>query len=270
VLTETKPQGQTSPVDEPLVSHPRSRGRAVLIGAASGAALTLVATLVLGGRFALESAVATPNSEADVRATIEFVASSGGLYLLVIAVGALIGMAVAGIAYAVGREANSEAPRYPLRAMLPLAAVVGGIAAYAVVRTGLGLLADITAGVVTITVGRMLLILVVAGAVTGALTSDAVDRLARPQLLGIEGVAVPESTGAMMREMVSAVGTPITAFLVAVIFAVALSQLLLGLAHTSVNLAVAVFGIAGALILGIAVLLAYRPWESKNSPDDEV
>lgn len=249
---------------------PRSRGRAVLIGAGAGAALGLLAMVVFGGRFALQSATATQRSDTDVRAAIEFVASSGGLYLIVVFLGAAVGMAVAGISYAVGREANAEAPRYSLRALMPLAALVGAGTAYSVVRLGLGLWADITAGVVTIPVNRMILILAAAGAITGALTGDAVDRLARPELLGLHGVAVPQSTGAMMSEMSRAVGTPIVAFLVAAIFAVALSQLLLGVAHISVNLATAIFSLAGAVVLAIAVLLAYRPWERDGSGDDSV
>lgn len=269
MLTEAAPSEQTVTEPDADIAPPPSRLRAVFIGAGAGVAITLVLSLILGGRFALPSAVATPRSELDVRATIEFVASSGGLYLVTLVAGALVGLCVAGLSYAVGREANSEAERYPLRAMLPLAAILSALVGYAMVRLGLGLWADITAGVVTISVSRMLLILVVAGAVTGALTGDAVDRLARPQLLGLEGVAVPESTGAMMREMMSAVGTPVVAFLVAAIFAIALSQLLLELAHTSVNLAVAVFSIAAALILAGAALLAYRPWERRGRSSGE-
>ncbi len=248
---------------------PRIRGRAVLIGAGTGAALALLATVVLGGRFALQSAVATPLSETDIRSTIEFIASSGGLYLIVVVVGAAVGMGVAGVSYAVGREANSVAPRYPLRAMLPLAALVSAGTSYAVLRLGIGLWGDITAGVVTIPVARMVLILVGAGAVTGAITGDAVNRLSKPELLGLHGVAVPTSTAAMMGEMARAVGTPIVAFLVAAGFAVALSQLLLEAAHTSFNLAVAIFAVAGAIILGGATLLAYRPWENRTRRSDE-
>ena len=224
---------------------------------------------MVGGRFALQSAVGTPRSEGDVRAAIDFVASSGGLYLIVALLGAAVGMGVAGVSYAVGREANSAAPRYPLRAMMPLAAVTGAGVAYGTVRLGLGLWSDITAGVVTIPVIRMILILVAAGAITGIITGDAVDRLARPQLLGMHGIAVPESTGAMMREMTQAVGTPLGSFIVVALFAVGLSQLLLEVAHIDINLSTAIFSVAGAAILGIAALLAYRPWESGSDDDAE-
>lgn len=235
-----------------------SRLRAVLFGALAGAVLVLVAIAVFGGRFGLGAATATPIAEGSPRATIEFVASSGGMYLMVVLTGLLVGLAVAGIGYAVGRETEPDAPKFPLRWLLPVAAFVSAVAGYSTLRAGLGLTSDITAGVVTIGVDAFIAAAVVSGLVAGGITAYIADRLARPELLGFGGVAWPTSARELMGAMARSVGIPLVAVVIAGVFAIGLAQLLLTAEGT---LAVVLFSVAGALVLGGATLVAYRPWE---------
>jgi hypothetical protein len=236
----------------------KSRFRAVVYGAIGGALLGLFAVVLLGGRFALESAVAVPVSEGSPRADVDFVVSSGALYWGWLLTGIVGGLAIAGLTYAVGREAEPDAPKFPLRWLLPIAGIVSGIAAYSVLRFGLALTGDITMGEVTISVLSMALLAAASGAVAGAVTALIVDQLARPSTLGLGGVAWPESTGELMGAMTKSVGLPIAAVLIAGSFAVGLAQVLIEVEGTA---AVVIFSVAGAVVLGIATLLAYRPWE---------
>lgn len=235
-----------------------SRVRAFLYGTVAGAFLGLVAFAILGGRFALGAAVAVPLATGSQRAAIQFAASSGGLFLIVIVAAVLGGLVVAGITYAAAREGEPGAPKFPLRYQLPTAATVSAIATYAVVRAGIGGFGDIVMGVVTVSVFRMVLIVAVAGATAGAVTGYIVDRLARPELLGLGGVAW-ESHRAVLASMTRAVGIPLVAVVGVGGFAIALSQLLLSANSTEV--AVILFSVAGAVVLGGITLIAYRPWD---------
>jgi len=235
-----------------------SRMRAILFGTVCGAFLALVALVVLGGRFALSAAVATPLRPNSARASIEIAASSGGMYLIVVVAGVVGGLAVAGITYAVAREAEPDTPKFPLRHQLPAAALLSGLCAYAMVRAGIGGFADIDAGVVTVSVFRFVVIVAVAGAVAGSVAAAVVDRLSRPELLGLGGVAW-ESHRAVAASMARAVAIPTIAVVGAGTFAVALSQLLLNAG--GVTVAVVLFSMAGAVVLGGITLLAYRPWD---------
>lgn len=235
-----------------------SRVRAVLYGTVAGAFLALVSFAVFGGRFALSAAVATPVAEGSTRASIDFAASSGGLFLIVIVAAVLGGLAVGGITYATARETEPDTPKFPLRYQLPTAAAMSAITAYAMVRAGIGGFGDIVLGVVTISVFRMLLIVLVAGATAGAVTGYIVDRLARPELLGLGGVAW-ESHRAVLASMTRAVGIPLVAVVGAGGFAIALAELLL--AAESAEVAVILFSAAGAIVLGGLTLIAYRPWD---------
>jgi hypothetical protein len=235
-----------------------NRVRAFLYGTVAGAFLALVTFAVFGGRFALRAAVATPIAEGSSRAHLDFAASSGALFLIVIVGAVLGGLAVAGITYAAAREGEPDAPKFPLRYQLPIAAGVAAITAYAVVRAGIGGFGDITMGIVTVSVFRMALIVVVAGATAGATTGYLVDRLARPELLGLGGVAW-ESHRAVLASMTRAVGIPLMAVVGAGGFAIALAQLLLG--AENIDIAVILFSVAGAVVLGGITLLAYRPWD---------
>ena len=98
----------------------------------------------------------------------------------------------------------------------------------------------------------------VSGAVAGAITAGLVDRLARPEILGLGGEAWPTSPAALVAEAGRAIGTPIIALVVVAGFAVTLAELLLALEGTA---AIVAFVVAAAAVLGGATLLAYRPWD---------
>ena len=98
----------------------------------------------------------------------------------------------------------------------------------------------------------------VSGALAGAITAGLVDRLARPETLGLGGEAWPTSPTALAGEASRAIGTPIIALVLVAGFAVALAELLLALEGTA---AIVVFIVAAAAVLGGATLLAYRPWD---------
>jgi hypothetical protein len=230
----------------------------VVYGAFVGGVIALVAVAILGGRFGLQAAVATPLAEGSPRASVEFVASSGGMYLIVVTAAVLTGLLVGGIMNAVGRELEPDSPKFPIGWLLPVAGLASGITGYAVVRAGLGLASDINAGVVVVSVVSFVLIALVSGLISGAVTTYIVDRLARPDLLGLGGAAWPTSTGELMGAMARAVGIPLVAVTVAGVFAIGLAQVLLTAEGT---LAVVLFSLAAALVLGGAALIAYRPWE---------
>lgn len=190
--------------------------------------------------------------------------SNGALYFLVVIIGLIGGSVITAITYAFGRQSEPDARRLPLRYLIPTGAVLSAIFGYAVLRSGLGATGTITAGVVTVSVFRMLVVSVIAGAVAGAVTAVTVDSLARPTFLSIEGEAVPTSPQAFMREMVRAVSGPMIGTVAAAAFAIGLSQVLLAIEGIG---AVAIFSGVGALVLGGATLLALRPWERHGESD---
>lgn len=237
----------------------RQRVRSSIAGATAGGLLGLVLMAVYGGRTALGSVDAVALEGPVARS--EFVVSSGGLYALVILVALLGGLAIAGVTYALGRETEPEAPKFPLAWLLPVAAITSAIMAYATLRAGLGAAASINAGVVTVSVFRMTVIALVAGIVAGATTARLVDALARPSTLGEANEAWPESPRAFVLEMARAIGAPTIAAVIIAAFAVTFSQVLLQLHGAA---AVAAFSIVAALILGIVTLAAYRPWDQRG------
>ena len=233
-----------------------------MYGAAAGTLLALSGLAVFGSRMALGSVEGILLEPATSRGRSDFMVSSGGLYLGLLIVAMLGGLLIAGIVYAFGREDDPEGQRFPLRYLLPTAAITAGIMAYAMLRAGLGAVADIEAGVVTVSVFRMIIILLVAGLVAGGATASVVDALARPGFLGFEGEAVPASAAAFMKEMLSAIGAPTIALVVIAVFAVGFSQVLLEL-HGAAS--VAAFSIVAGVVLALAALAAYRPWDKSGA-----
>jgi hypothetical protein len=67
-----------------------------------------------------------------------------------------------------------------------------------------------------------------------------------------------------MGEMVRAVSGPMIGAIAAAVFAISLSQVLLAIEGIG---AVAIFSGVGALVLGVATLLALRPWEGRGGSD---
>jgi hypothetical protein len=238
----------------------RQRVQSTIAGAVAGGLLGLVLTAIYGGRMALGSVDAVTINGPVARS--QFVVSSGGMYALVLLVAVVGGLAIAGVTYALGRETEPDAPRFPLAWLMPVAGITSAIMAYAVLRGGLGAVADISAGVVTVSVFRFTIIALVAGIVAGAVTARLVDAVARPALFGEANEAWPESPRAFMLEMARAVGAPTIAAVVIAAFAITFSQVLLQLHGPA---AVAAFSVVAALILGLVSLAAYRPWDRGSS-----
>jgi hypothetical protein len=238
-----------------------SRIRTAGWGALLGALLALAATALLGGRYALPTATATPVSEGSAAADLAFTASTGWTYLLVIVAGVVCGAGVAAAVYAFGRESEPDAPRFPLRWLIPAAAAVFALFGYAVIRATILLFGDTVDGIVTVPLTAMILGGLIGGTVAGTVTAGVVDRLARPEALGLGGEAWPASPAALAREASRAIGTSIVALVLVAGFAVALAELLLAVEGTA---AIVVFAVAGAVVLGGATLLAYRPWERSS------
>ena len=236
------------------------RVRSVVYGAAGGALLALVGLAVFGSRASLQSVHGVLLDPAAGRGRSDFMVSSGGLYVAVIILAVLGGLVIAGAIYAFGSRDSGER-LFPLRFLLPTAGITAAIMAYATLRAGLGAVATIDLGTVTISAFRLIIVSMAAGAIAGGATASVVDALARPSFLGFKGDAVPHSPAAFMREAVAAVGTPTIAVVMAAAFAIGLSQILLSLHGTA---AVAAFGVAGAVVLGGATLVAYRPWDSST------
>lgn len=234
------------------------RVRSVIYGATAGAALAITGLVVFGSRASLQSVEGVLLDRAAGRGRADFMVSSGGLYLALVIIAMLGGLAIAGIVYAFGKESDPEGTRFPLRYLLPTAAVTAAIMAYGALRAGLGASASIDAGVVTVSTFRLIMITLVTGATAGGVTASVVDALARPGFLGFEGEAVPASPRAFMKEVISAIGAPTIAVIAIAIFAIGLSQILLSL-HGAAS--VAAFSVAGAIVLGAAALAAYRPWD---------
>lgn len=206
---------------------------------------------LFAGRFAVDAV-----DVLEGRAAFE--ASAGSVYLLVVIVGLIGGLIISGVTYAFGTETEPETQRFPATWMVPIGAVVAALFAYAVFRFGVGAVGDISQGVITVSVVRAVVISLLMGVVAGGITAAVVDALARPSTLGFEGEAAPESTGAMVAAMVDAVGAPVIALIVAAVFAISLSQVLLAVEGTG---AVVIFAVVGALVLGGATLIALRPWD---------
>jgi hypothetical protein len=225
--------------------------KASMFGAIAGGVIAVVLTAIFVGRFAVNAL-----DVLDGRASFE--ASTGSVYLLVVVVGLIGGLTIAAVTYAFGAESEPDAQRFPITWMLPIGAGVAALFAYAVLRFGVGLAGDISAGTLSISVMRMAIVALVMGVVAGGITGAVVDALARPSLIGYEGEAAPESPQAIVAEMLQAIGAPVIALIVGAVFAIALSQVLLAVEGIG---ATVIFSVVGALVLGGAALIALAPWD---------
>lgn len=225
--------------------------KASMYGAVAGGVVAMALMAIFIGRFAVDAL-----DVIDGRASFE--ASTGSVYLLVVVISLLGGLAISAVTYAFGVESEPETQRFPLAWMLPIGAVVAALFSYAVLRFGVGLAGDISAGVLTISVMRMVIVALVMGVVAGGITGAVVDALARPSVIRFEGEAAPESPQAIVAEMLQAIGAPVIALIVGAVFAIALSQVLLAVEGIGATI---IFSVVGAVVLGGAALIALAPWD---------
>lgn len=228
---------------------------AFLFGAAGGAVIALVTLTLTIGRTSLEALTSS-----DGTAALEV--TTGALYLVVLIAGSLGGLLIGAIGYATGLPDDSETPRFPLRYLLPVAAVTAALVSYAVLRIGIGAFGDIGGGVASIGALRLTITVLAMGGVAGGVTAAVVDGLARPELFAFEGEAWPRSGREVMSAMMSAVGAPLTAAVAAAVFTIPLSMVLIEL---SGDAAVIFFSVVGALVLGAAAIIAARPWDKPEA-----
>jgi hypothetical protein len=236
----------------------RRRLVAVVLGALTGVFLAFSAMALVVGNVAVGTVDAVVLSRATSRARPVFEASAGAAYALVIVIGAVAGIVIGMITYALARETAPERERFPLRYLLPVAAFTSAIMAYAGLRTGVGAAGSIAAGVVSLSMFRALVVAVATGAAAGAVTAFAVHALVEPSFLGLEGAAWPRTSREFVLASTKAVLAPIAAVAVAGGAAIGISQILLSLTTEG---AVIFASVLAVVILGGAALLAARPWD---------
>lgn len=223
---------------------------AMTIGAAVGSVLGIGVLVVAASRL-LEGGVTVPLEGGGG----VFVVGEGAMHAL-IAVAAAVGGAVLGaLGYAVGREADPGGPSHGMGPMVAVGAATGVIVGFAAARAGLGLAADISVEVVTVSVFRASMVALAAGAATGAVVGGAVERLARPETMAFQGEAWP-SRIRFLREAAAAVGLPLVAVAGGSALVAGFAIVLL---EASKESALALFGGVAALILLGAVIIAANP-----------
>ena len=230
---------------------PRSTRIAIVVGTLAGAAIGLGAVALSAGRV-LDAGVGfvTDGSEASAPA---FVVGQAGMYLFVIVAGAIGGVVLGLIGYAVGRESDPTVRRFGAGPMTLVAAGIGAAFGFGVFRALAGLMADVVEGTVTLTVFRAVIVAVVAGAATGAVCSGSVERFSRLETFGFTGDAWPATPEAFIKDAAAAVGVPILGLGVGVSAVYVFSRVLLDADGTT---AVTLFGGVAALILFGAALIA--------------
>ncbi len=192
-----------------------------------------------------------------------FVATATSMWLLVVVVSFLGGLALTGLAYGIGRILEPEARRFPLRYLIPIGVILSIVLGFAATAFSVTVAGDISIdGIVTIPVGTMFIIAGIAGLVVGTITVPVVDALARPAVVG-GNEALPASARDVWTDMARAVGVPLIAVIIIVLLAVSLAQVLLN--SPSPTVSVAVFALVATAILGGTTALALRPWDRNGT-----
>jgi hypothetical protein len=231
----------------------------MILGAAVGAVAGIGALALAASRI-IEAGLAATVGANDV-ARAEFVVSQGGLYILVIVSGLIGGTLLGALGYSVAREAAPDAQRVALGPLAILGGGAGVVVGFAVCRALVGLTADISGGVVTISVFRGTIVALAAGAATGLVLGGAVERLAHSEVYGFGGEAWPANPVAFLRDAAVAVGFPVLALVVGSLAVWGLSTVLL---ESSKQVALIVFGAAAAAVLAVAAFFAARPPRERN------
>lgn len=250
-----------STADAERQSLSRNRNRALLFGAFAGGLLSVILVAFFVGFTSLDNQDALVLEGAN---TPSLVVTSGALYFLWLVVSGIGALVIAALTYGIGREAQPDTSRFPLRYVLPAAVGLGALIAYAVLKAGIGLGGDISGGVVTISAYRFVATAAVAGLAAGGAVAMATDMLTRPSVLRLEGEAWPTSRKDVLADMMRAIGGPTISAVVGLVLVVVLSQVLLSLGGAG---AVIVFSLAGALFLGGATLVALRPWDRQEQDE---
>lgn len=228
----------------------RRTAAAITIGALLGGIVALAVLALAAGR------VITGGVGLSDGGTAVFHVSEGAMDLLIVVAGALAGLLLGAVGYAVGKEAAPDSPRVSLGPLLILGGITGAVIGFGVARAALGLTADRFAEVATVSVYRAALVALASGAVTGGVIGGTVERLSRPEALSLGGEAWPRSPVEFARDALSAMGLPALGLVVAVAGVFGLSRVLL---DASKELSLIIFGGVAAVVLFGAALIAARP-----------
>ena len=133
--------------------------------------------------------------------------------------------------------------------------VSGAVIGFATARTAIGVGGTISDGVISLSVFRAAVVALVTGAVIGTVVGGTVERVGRPEVIGLSGAAWPASPTAFARDAMAAMGPPTLGIAVALVVVFALSRVLLEADKTS---ALIVFGAVAAVVLFGAAAIAAR------------
>ena len=228
---------------------------AAAAGSVVGAVVGILA-LALAAARTLDAGLDVPTLDDGAIGAV-FAVGQAGMYLFVTVAGTVGGAILGMIGYAVGTQVDPAARRYRMGPIAALGAFIGGPTAFAAARASVGLAGDIVAKTVVLSVFRAAIVAAVVGAVTGLLIGVAVERLSRPETLGLGGAAAPRSLGEFVREAAAAVGLPAAGLVVGAALVFVLSRVLLEADETT---ALVVFGgVAALVLLGTALIAANPP-----------
>ena len=226
------------------------------LGALIGGVAALGILALVAGRVIEGGVTAVVLDETIGRARPTFEVTQGAAYVLILVVGAVAGLLLGGLGYAVGRETAPEESRLSLTPMLVVGAATGAMVGFASTRALLGIGARTELGLLSVSVFRATIVAVLAGVVTGAIVAGTAERLSRSELLGLEGEAWPSSPAAFTRELMTAMGLPAVGALVAAVIVGGFGWLLLEVPH---EVGIWLFGGVAAVILAVVTLLAATP-----------
>jgi len=229
---------------------------AILAGATLGTLIGLAVLALAGGRVVEQGVDATLLSAESLRARAEFVVTRGAFDVLVLVAGALGGAALGALGYAIGREAGDDNPRMRPGPLSLIGALLGALVAFGAANASLGLAGSGEAGLLTVSVYRMILVAMIAGAAAGGVVGGTIERISHPEVLGLEGEAWPSNPVLFLKETATAVGLPILGTIVGIGFVWLLSEVLLEASHVT---ALIVFGGVAAVVLFGAAIIAARP-----------
>jgi hypothetical protein len=188
----------------------------------------------------------------------ELSATGSLIGLLVFVAGAIGGLLVSAVTYAVGKAQDPDTPRFSFPVVAPVGILLPGAVSFAVVSLGLSAFGTSLNGVVAVPITEFVVVAAFAGLIAGAVTVPIVDGLARQSSLGDSNEATPSSSTAFWSDFGRAVGIPAVAIATGALLAIGLARLLLNADSTVV--VVSVFAVIGAIILGGTTLFALRPW----------
>jgi hypothetical protein len=210
-------------------------------GAIAGTFIAFVATAMSAGLVIDDAAGFTGG-----RGTLT--AGTDAMFLYVLGFGILGGALIAYLTVVLAARRQPDEPRFRPGGIAAVGGVAGAVAAYAVLRAGIGIGGTITNEVITISAFRAIVTFVSAGAVAGAIVAVAADHLSRRAALALEGEAWPQSAAAFVRNSLPAMGIPALALVVIAGTVFGLSQVLLA------DESSAAFPIAVASVIAVAVL----------------